>query len=160
VGVFVDADEGTVRRAIEVCGLHVLQFHGEESPEFCQQFRPLRIWKAFRVGGPEALGVMAKFHTDAWLLDAAVAGQLGGSGQRFDWDLAVQAVAFGRPIVLAGGLTPGNVREAVERVRPYAVDVSSGVESAPGVKDVEKMRAFVMAAKGVGIPLSRMEGLR
>jgi hypothetical protein len=69
-------------------------------------------------------------------------GQLGGSGQRFDWELAVRAKALGRPIVLAGGLTPENVREAVERVRPYAVDVSSGVESAPGVKDLAKMRAL------------------
>jgi phosphoribosylanthranilate isomerase len=148
VGVFVDAEEGTIRRAIEECGLTTLQFHGDESLAFCERFRPLRIWKAFRVTGPEVLGFMAKFETDAWLLDAAVPGQLGGSGERFDWELAVQAKALGRPIVLAGGLTPENVGEAVERVRPYAVDVSSGVESAPGVKDAAKMRAFVAAAKG------------
>jgi phosphoribosylanthranilate isomerase len=148
VGVFVDADEATIGRAIEACGLHILQLHGAESPEFCKRFGSLRIWKAFRVAGPEVLGTMAKFDTDAWLLDAAAAGQMGGSGQRFDWELAVQARALGRPIVLAGGLTPENVREAVERVRPFAVDVSSGVESAPGVKDFAKMRAFVAAAKG------------
>ena len=160
VGVFVDADEATIGRAIEACGLHILQLHGGESPEFCKRFGSVQVWKAFRVTGPETLAVMKGFDTDAWLLDAAVAGQLGGSGQQFDWEIAVQARALGRPIVLAGGLTPGNVREAVDRVRPYAVDVSSGVESTPGVKDFNKMRAFVVAAKGVGIPLSRTEGLR
>jgi phosphoribosylanthranilate isomerase len=144
----VDADEELIERAVEVCGLDTLQFHGDESPEFCARFKPLRVWKAFRVAGPEVLRVMPRYETDAWLLDAAVRGQLGGSGQRFDWRLAVEAKALGRRIVLAGGLTPENVREAVETVRPYAVDVSSGVESAPGVKDAGKVRKFVAAAKG------------
>jgi phosphoribosylanthranilate isomerase len=148
VGVFVDADERTIRNAIEGCALSILQFHGGESPEFCARFAPLKVWKAFRVGDVSVLETMPRFATDAWLLDAAVPGQLGGSGQRFDWELAVRAKALGRPIVLAGGLTPENAREAVKRVRPFAVDVSSGVESAPGVKDAGQMRAFVRAAKG------------
>jgi phosphoribosylanthranilate isomerase len=148
VGVFVDADEAAVRKAIETCQLDTLQFHGDESPEFCGRFGPLRVWKAFRVAGADVLGMMAKFETDAWLLDAAVPGQWGGGGVGFDWDVAVEAKSLGRPIVLAGGLTPENVREAVERVRPFAVDVSSGVESAPGLKDAGKIRAFVAAAKG------------
>jgi len=147
VGVFLDADEAAVRQAIEACHLDTLQFHGDESPEFCGRFRPLKIWKAFRVAGPAALEAMVKFETDAWLLDAAVPGQLGGSGVRFDWEVAVQAKALGRPIVLAGGLTPENVRGAVEQVHPFAVDVSSGVELAPGIKDAGKLRAFVAAAK-------------
>jgi phosphoribosylanthranilate isomerase len=149
VGVFVDADECTIRSAIEGCALSILQFHGGESPEFCARFAPLKVWKAFRVGDASVLEIMPGFETDAWLLDAAVPGQLGGSGQRFDWELAVRAKALGRPIVLAGGLTPENVGEAVERVQPFAVDVSGGVESAPGVKEAGKMRAFVRAAKGV-----------
>ncbi len=149
VGVFVDADERTIRNAIEVCALSILQFHGGESPEFCARFAPLKVWKGFRVSDVSVLETMPGFATEAWLLDAAVPGQLGGSGQRFDWELAVRAKALGRPIVLAGGLTPENVGEAVERVRPFAVDVSSGVESAPGVKDAGKMRAFVRAAKGI-----------
>jgi phosphoribosylanthranilate isomerase len=149
VGVFVDADEESIRHAIETCGLDTLQFHGDESPAFCERFRPLRIWKAFRVASVDVLRVIARFETDAWLFDTAVPGQPGGSGQRFDWEIAVQAKALGRPIVLAGGLTPENVRAAVERVRPFAVDVSSGVESAPGLKDAGKVRAFVRAAKVV-----------
>ncbi len=150
VGVFVDADEATIRKAIEVCALSILQLHGGESPGFCARFAPLKVWKAFRVSDASVLEMMASFATDAWLLDTAVPGQLGGSGQRFDWELAVRAKALGRPIVLAGGLTPENVHEAMQRVRPYAVDVSSGVESAPGLKDSAKMRAFVTAAKGMG----------
>jgi phosphoribosylanthranilate isomerase len=149
VGVFVDADEATIRKAIEVCALSILQFHGVESPEFCARFAPLKVWKAFRVSDASVLETMASFATDAWLLDTAVPGQLGGSGQRFDWELAVRAKAMGRPIVLAGGLTPENVHEAMQQVQPYAVDVSSGVETAPGIKDPAKMRAFVTAAKGM-----------
>ena len=149
VGVFVDADERTIRKAIEVCALSILQFHGSESPEFCARFAPLKVWKGFRVSDVSVLETMPGFATEAWLLDAAVPGQMGGSGQRFDWELAVRAKALGRPIVLAGGLTPENVGEAVKRVRPFAVDVSSGVESAPGVKDGAKMRAFVRTAKGI-----------
>jgi phosphoribosylanthranilate isomerase len=149
VGVFVDADEATIRKAIEVCALSILQFHGVESPEFCSCFAPLKVWKAFRVSDASVLETMARFATDAWLLDTAVPGQLGGSGQRFDWELAVRAKAMGRPIVLAGGLTPENVHAAMQQVQPYAVDVSSGVETAPGIKDPAKMRAFVTAAKGM-----------
>jgi phosphoribosylanthranilate isomerase len=149
VGVFVDADERAIRNAIEGCALSILQFHGGETPEFCARFAPLKVWKGFRVADLSVLETMPGFATEAWLLDAAVPGQLGGSGQRFDLELAVRAKALGRPIVLAGGLTPENVGEAVERVRPFAVDVSSGVESAPGVKDAGKMRAFVRAAKGI-----------
>ena len=148
VGVFVNAPEDLVTRAIAECGLNILQFHGDESPEYCALF-PVMTIKAFRIRDAQSLSALPPYKTDAWLLDAHVPGKLGGSGVTFNWDLAVEAQKLGRPIFLAGGLTPENVADAVRRVRPYAVDVSSGVESAPGKKDHERVRAFVKAAKGV-----------
>jgi phosphoribosylanthranilate isomerase len=105
--------------------------------------------KAFRIRDAESLQELPKYPTDAWLLDAFVPGQRGGTGAKFNWDLAVEAKKLGRLIVLAGGLTPENVAEAVRKVEPYAVDVSSGVEAAPGKKDHGKVRAFIQAAKSV-----------
>jgi phosphoribosylanthranilate isomerase len=146
VGVFVNAPEDAVLRAIGECGLNIAQFHGEETPEFCSLF-PIMTVKAFRIRDADSLKALTDYGTDAWLLDACVPGQLGGTGAKFNWDLAVEAAKLGRPIFLAGGLTPENVGDAVRQVHPYAVDVSSGVESAPGRKDHAKMRAFVKAAK-------------
>lgn len=146
VGVFVDAAEETIQRAIDVCGLDTLQFHGEETPEFCARFA-LKTIKAFRVRGPETLEQARHYKHHAWLLDAYVPDKLGGSGATFNWDLAREAVRFNRMLILAGGLTLDNVAEAVQRVRPFAIDVSSGVESAPGRKDAGKVRAFIEAAK-------------
>ncbi|MDB6067285.1 MAG: Phosphoribosylanthranilate isomerase [Pedosphaera sp.] len=147
VGVFVNAPEEVVLRAIGECGLNILQFHGEESPEYCQLF-PVMTVKAFRMKDAESLKALPDYKTDAWLLDAYVADKPGGTGAKFNWELAVEAQKLGRPIFLAGGLTPENVADAVRQVRPYAVDVSSGVEASPGRKDHEKVRAFVRAAKG------------
>ena len=146
VGVFVNASESTVHEAVAACGLTILQFHGDETPEFCAQF-PLMKMKAFRVKDAESLEALPNYPTDAWLLDAYSPAALGGTGERFNWDLAIEARKFGRPIFLAGGLTPENVAEAVRRVKPFGVDVSSGVESAPGKKDAAKVHAFVAAAK-------------
>ena len=147
VGVFVNASEATISRAIAECPLSVAQFHGDETPEDCGRFAIMTI-KAFRMKGPETLEEMEQFPTDGFLLDAFVEGELGGTGAAFNWDLAVRAQEFGRPVFLAGGLTADNVAEAVQKVQPFAVDVSSGVESAPGKKCADKMRAFVAAAKG------------
>lgn len=147
VGVFVDAAPADVVQVIQLCGLDLLQFHGDEPPEYCLQFG-LMTMKAIRVRDEESLRRLTEYPTDAWLLDAFVPGKLGGSGATFNWDLAVAAQSLGRPLFLAGGLTPGNVADAVRRVRPFGVDVSSGVESAPGRKDPEKLRAFIAAAKG------------
>ena len=105
--------------------------------------------KAFRIRDADSLLSLPNYRTDAWLLDAWSPETQGGTGQKFNWDLAVEARKLGRPIVLAGGLTPENVAEAVTRVEPYAVDVSSGVEVAPGKKDKSKVRRFVEAAKAV-----------
>jgi phosphoribosylanthranilate isomerase len=147
VGVFVNASEETVVTAIRECGLSLLQFHGDEPPDYCLQFGVMSM-KAFRIRDRDSLRALPAYRTDAWLLDAFTPGQPGGTGANFNWDLAVEARALGRPIFLAGGLTPENVADAVCRVRPYGVDVSSGVESAPGKKDPAKLRAFVRAAKG------------
>jgi phosphoribosylanthranilate isomerase len=103
--------------------------------------------KAFRMRDAESLKELPKYSTDAWLLDACSSESLGGTGEKFNWDLAVEAQKFGRPIFLAGGLTPENVADAVRRVKPFGVDVSSGVESAPGKKDHAKVSAFIRATK-------------
>ena len=149
VGVFVNATAETIRRIAPECGLDTLQLHGEEMPEFCRQFAPLKIWKAVRVRDENSLRALPAYETDAWLLDSFTPGARGGTGEKFNWDLAVSAKNLGRPVILAGGLTPENIAEAVRQVRPFGVDVSSGVESAPGKKDAAKVRAFIEAAKSI-----------
>ena len=126
VGVFVNPDETLVTRAIAECGLSLLQFHGDEDSAFCTQFG-LMSMKAIRVRDEESLQTLANYHTDAFLLDAYSQAGLGGTGEKFNWDLAVAAQKCGKPIFLAGGLTPENVADAVRQARPFAVDVSSGV---------------------------------
>ena len=149
VGVFVNSDRETVEEAVQYCGLDALQFHGEETPSFCESFLPRKTIKAFRVKDAATLEVLLEYYgrVDAVLLDSYVAGQRGGTGATFNWDLARRAKEGGVPVVLAGGLTPDNVAKAVRLVGPYGVDVSSGVESAPGRKDGEKVAAFIRAAK-------------
>jgi len=149
VGVFVDPAEELIAEAQVECGLDALQFHGQESPAFCEQFANYKIIKSFRIQGAESLRDLAAYQTAAWLLDSHVPGQLGGTGTQFNWDLAGEVRKLGRPIILAGGLTAGNVAEAVRQVHPYAVDVSTGVESAPGKKDPGKLREFITAARKV-----------
>jgi phosphoribosylanthranilate isomerase len=145
-GVFVDAPEDLVLRAIRECGLNLLQFHGQETPEYCLQFGIMSM-KAFRIRDAGSLQALREYPTEAWLLDAYTPGKLGGTGEVFNWDLAREARAWGRPIFLAGGLTPDNVAEAIRRAQPYAVDVSSGVEAAPGKKDPARIKAFIQAAR-------------
>jgi phosphoribosylanthranilate isomerase len=122
-----------------------LQLHGEEPPESIPMGH-LAI-KAFRAGPEFFIDDMLAYHTRAYLLDAFVPDQRGGTGKTCDWETAKLAVATGKPIILSGGLTPENVAEAVLQVRPYAVDVSGGVESAPGKKDHERIRRFIHNAK-------------
>ena len=146
VGVFVNPNEDAVMRAVGDCGVSLLQFHGDETPEFCTQFGVMSM-KAFRMRGPETLAELPKYQTDAWLLDAYSAAGYGGTGAQFNWNLALEASQFGRPIFLAGGLTPDNVAEAVRQTQAFGVDVSSGVETAPGKKDHAKVRAFILAVR-------------
>lgn len=146
VGVFVDPAPAEVVAAVQAGGLTMLQFHGEEAPEFCTQFG-LMTMKAFRIRDAGSLDALPRYSTDAWLLDAWSPAAPGGTGECFNWALALAAQRHGRPIFLAGGLTPENIAAAVRQVRPFGVDVSSGVENAPGLKDAAKVRAFIAAAK-------------
>ena len=146
VGVFVNPTEDAVLRAIGECGVTLLQFHGEETPEFCTQFGVMNM-KAFRVRDAASLDALPNYPTDAYLLDAYSPDAHGGTGAKFNWDLAIEAKKHGKPIFLAGGLTLENVGEAVRKVEPFGVDVSSGVESAPGKKDHAKVRAFIQAVR-------------
>ena len=146
-GVFVNAEEAFVHQALTECMLNILQFHGDETPEECSRY-PVMTLKAFRVQGEATLAELEAYPSAGYLLDAYVKDALGGTGATFNWDLAVRAQEFGKPIFLAGGLTPENVAEAVRKVQPFGVDVSSGVEIEPGRKDAEQMRTFVAAAKG------------
>jgi len=150
VGLFVNAPENFVFQAKHTCGLNLLQFHGDELPEYCPQFGLMTI-KAFRISDEASLADLPKYATDAYLLDAYVPGALGGTGHRFNWDLAVAAQKFGKPLFLAGGLTPENVADAIVKVRPFAVDVSSGVEEKPGKKDPAKVRAFIKHAQEASV---------
>ena len=145
VGLFVNAELDFVNRTADTCGLDIVQLHGEESPAYCRLVRR-RVMKAFRVRGMESLAAMTDYKVAAYLLDAYSPHSYGGTGERFDWDCAVAAKERGA-IMLAGGLNPDNVASAVAKVAPYGVDVSSGVESAPGRKDSEKVRRFIQEAK-------------
>jgi len=140
VGVFVDEERGRIEESIAACGLGAVQLHGAEPPEFCAGFR-VPVVKAIRVKDASSLEQMTAYHVDAFLLDTFDASALGGTGRTFDWTLAIQAARTHRTI-LSGGMTPVNVVEALTRVVPYGVDVSSGVET-DGRKDHAKIRDFI-----------------
>lgn len=145
VGLFMDHDTGSVAGILDKVPLNVLQFHGGEDAEFCRQFG-LPYIKAVSMESGDSVKRAERDFPDAvaLLLDSHPSGGVGGTGNRFDWSMIPES---GKRLVLAGGLTPRNVRQAVERVRPWAVDVSSGVEDAPGIKNPEKMQEFISEAK-------------
>lgn len=145
VGLFVNETPERIRAIAGECGLDVLQLHGDESPQDCL-LPPYRVIKGVRPRSVDDLGRLAAYPVAALLVDAAVPGQFGGTGQRADWQLAAQLAAT-RRVILAGGLTPVNVSAAVQAVRPYGVDVSSGVEQAPGRKDPQLVAQFIRMAK-------------
>lgn len=147
VGVFVNATAEEIRRAVGETGIDTLQLHGEEPPDFCAQFAPLKVVKAFRLRDRDSLRACLHYPAHAWLLDSHVEGAHGGTGVAADWHLAAEAARLHRHVMLAGGLRVETVAGAVRQVRPFAVDVSSGVESAPGQKDHAKMRAFLAAVR-------------
>lgn len=156
VGVFVNEEPPKLLRVMEFAGVDVLQLHGDEPPDRCTLWP--RVIKAFRIRDFTDLETLGHYRTAALLLDAYSPDAYGGTGQVFNWEIALEAKRYGR-IVLSGGLTPENVGSAVERVMPYAVDVSSGVERERGRKHLGKMRRFIQAAKSVsrkpGSPSSR-----
>ncbi|MDO8683655.1 MAG: phosphoribosylanthranilate isomerase [Armatimonadota bacterium] len=144
VGVFTDANPGLLQVA-EVCGLDVIQLHGEQSEDFAKSIQASRrIIRVVRVKDKKSLTQLKGYPSaDAYLLDTYSKDARGGTGKTFDWEIAVKAKEFGKPLILSGGLNPENVAEAVKLVRPYAVDVSSGVESSPGKKDLIKMKELI-----------------
>lgn len=169
IGLFVDADAEMIRRVCDTAGIHTIQLHGNESPGFARQLAPLRVIKAVHFDRETAAAYIAQWR-DQGLLGLLIdtpppvtptesrsrshGGKAGGSGVPFDWNqlAAFLATTEGRgspPLILAGGLTPTNVAEAIALLRPHAVDVSSGVESSRGVKDPAKIRAFCDAVRAV-----------
>jgi phosphoribosylanthranilate isomerase len=146
VGLFVDPVRDQVETVLRCCPLGLLQFHGDEAPGFCRDFGVPYI-KAVRVrAGADLVQCLSPYHAaQGWLLDAYHERLYGGTGESFDWKLVPPDLA--RPVILSGGLTPDNVGAAVRQVRPWAVDVSSGVEAAKGVKDAAKIAAFIAGVK-------------
>ena len=148
VGLFVDADAAFVREVLQQVPLDMLQFHGDETPEYCSQFTKPYL-KAIRVkAGVDLIQCAAHFRSaKGLLLDAHVEGIPGGTGTAFDWTLIPKNLPL--PVILSGGLDAGNVAAAIKQVRPYAVDVSSGVEAAKGIKDAAKIAAFIKEVKSI-----------
>jgi len=144
VGVFVNASVAEVHTTMDTCGLNLAQLHGDETVEFMESLQE-KSFKAFR-GIPVDVNGFARADAPAFLLDASVKGLYGGSGVTADWDGAAE-LAKKHPLLLAGGLTAENVAEAIGRVKPWGVDVASGVESAPGKNDPSRMKAFVQAVR-------------
>jgi phosphoribosylanthranilate isomerase len=141
VGVFVDQNLQEVEHIAAYCHLDALQFHGEESPEYCQKFfHP--VFKAIHIRDLESLNDMEKYHDVYILLETYSPVQAGGTGNPFPWEIALKAREK-RNFILSGGLSPGNIGEAIKKVRPFGVDVCSGVETVPGKKDLLKMMEFV-----------------
>jgi phosphoribosylanthranilate isomerase len=154
VGLFVNAEAVFVREVLANVPLDLLQFHGDESPEYCAQFNKPYL-KAIRVkAGVDLLQCAARFHTaKGLLLDAHVEGIAGGTGATFDWALIPKQLPL--PVILSGGLDTENVAAAIKQVQPYAVDVSSGVEASKGIKDAAKIAAFINEVNHIDLHLSR-----
>ncbi|OGL61917.1 MAG: hypothetical protein A3I72_05695 [Candidatus Tectomicrobia bacterium RIFCSPLOWO2_02_FULL_70_19] len=151
VGVFVNETPPRIEQIARQVGLDAVQLHGDETPEDCRWLggRGLRVIRALRVRGPGTLAEADRFPSCAILLDAYAEGRLGGTGETFDWSLA-RELAGRRTVILSGGLKPGNVAQAIQEVRPYGVDASSGVEGgAPGRKDPDRVRRFIENARAV-----------
>jgi phosphoribosylanthranilate isomerase len=151
VGVFVNESPDIIRARVRECGLTAVQLHGDEPPEACAGYG-VPVIKALRVRGPEdverARTYVGVGDVATLLLDGAAPGY-GGGGVGFDWSLVARLSDAGVPVLVAGGLNPGNVQEAVRATKPYGVDVASGVEVSPGIKDADAVRAFVRAVRTV-----------
>jgi len=144
VGVFVNEDPEKIREIVAFCGLDMIQFHGDEPPEVCRAFMPRAI-KAFRLKNESSLEQIKPYlgKVRALLFDTFSKDKRGGTGKTFDWGLAIKGKELGVPVILSGGLGPSNINEAVSTVRPYAVDVNSGVEESPGKKDHNLMKKLM-----------------
>ena len=152
VGLFVNTDIKAAAKISKKCGFKLVQLHGDETPEYCKELKSLAnlpLIKAFRVKDVSVLGIIEQYKDacDYILLDAFVDGEPGGTGEVFNWDIAVKAKDFGKPVFLAGGLTPENAAEAIKIVKPFAVDTASGVERLQRRKDYDKLKAFMTASR-------------
>lgn len=153
VGVFVNEEPAVIKEIKEACGLDLIQLHGDESPDLCRDLMPHSI-KAFRIQNDKDLQAIEKYRgaVRTILLDTFQRGKSGGTGRTFDWSLAKKAKEAGIPLILAGGLGPDNIREAITTVHPYAVDVNSGIEKRPGKKDPVLMRKLMEKIRDI-VPL-------
>ena len=144
VGVFVDENIESILKISEYCGIDLIQLHGNEPPDLCRKLMPRTI-KAFRLSGASSLKAIEAYRgtVRAFLFDTYQKGLKGGTGKTFDWNLAVEAKAIGPPIFLSGGLGPSNIEAAISTVRPFAVDVNSGIEERPGKKNLDMMKTFI-----------------
>ena len=145
VGVFLNHSIKEVKEIERLCNLDVLQFHGDEDPEYCNNFER-EVWKAFFIRDEKSLELLEKYKVHKYLLDTWIKGEAGGTGQQFNWKLATK-IGKTKYIVLAGGLFPGNIKKAIEIVKPTIVDASSGVET-DGFKDFEKIKDFIEKVRG------------
>ena len=146
VGVFVNETADRINRIADSCKLSAVQLHGNESSVFCKKISR-KVIKAVRVKGKDSFDGLSSYKVSAFLLDAYSDQQQGGTGETFDWRLVSEGKKYG-PVILAGGLDPSNVEHAIRKVKPYGVDVCSGVEMTPGIKDPSRMKKFIKAAKG------------
>lgn len=147
VGVFVDEKVSTVKKIAQLCGLDMLQFHGRESPQYCDKFKGYKVIKAFRINKPEDLKATIKYKTFAYLFDSFSKTKFGGTGNKFNWKILAQAVRMKPVVFLSGGLTAGNVRRAIKLLKPDWVDVSSSLELKPGRKSQRKVQNFMQRVK-------------
>ncbi|MCX5710664.1 MAG: phosphoribosylanthranilate isomerase [Candidatus Omnitrophica bacterium] len=147
VGVFVDGKEKDIRWAQDLCRLDMLQFHGEEKPEFCDKFKDCKVIKAFRIRKMRDVRGVSRYDTYAYLFDTYIRGKLGGTGEKFDWELVKDFDRGSHEIFLSGGLNPKNIRQAIEIVKPDWVDASSSLEAIPAKKDHKKVAEFIKVAK-------------
>jgi phosphoribosylanthranilate isomerase len=151
VGIFVNRKREVVEQTAETCGFTLIQLHGDESPEYCRLFPPQRVIKAVSLRTAEELRALDVYEVRAFLVDARDADRYGGTGKRANWELAAK-LGESHPLILAGGLDAGNIAEALAAVVPRAVDINSGCELAPGIKDHGRMRRIVAMIRAGGVP--------
>ena len=155
VGLFVNPDRELIFKILDSCELDIIQLHGDESPEFCNEL-PKRVIKAIRVKDSSFLDLISKYkNCSGILLDAFSPDSYGGTGKTFSWDI-LKEVKKNIPIILAGGLNEKNIKIAIKKVQPYGVDVSSGVESSPGKKDHQKMKNFIRIVKEIAVSYTHL----
>jgi phosphoribosylanthranilate isomerase len=149
VGVFVNHDIPAVREIYDFCGLDLIQLHGDESPQYCREFPQSILIKAISPGSEEDLGIVEQYVVKAIMIDARESGLYGGTGRKSNWELAARLKEM-HPLVLSGGLNPGNILPAIRTVLPDAVDVNSGVELSPGKKDPKKVQSIIETVRIAG----------